>query len=86
LHDYDNSSHKQALSLAPDYLICNHLKIGTDKLWPGPWQWVLYEVTEAELAKQLYQRGAQMIETMAIGDLMLDSELRSAACHPHTRL
>jgi len=80
--DYDEASLEQAQSLAPDYLICNYRKITTEKLWPGPWQWMLYEVTEAGLAIQLHQRGAQLIETMAIGDLLQNQNLYSAACQP----
>jgi glycerophosphoryl diester phosphodiesterase len=80
IHQYDAEHRDQALSLAPDYLICNYRKTGSGPLWNGPWQWVLYEVTQASLALQLHQRGAQMIETMAIGDLLQDKDLNAATC------
>ena len=80
LHRYDDDSHEQARSLSPDYLICNYTKLDDDRLWPGPWQWMLYEVTEVELALQLYQRGAQLIETMTIATLLEDDILATAAC------
>ena len=80
LHRYDDDSHDQATRLSPDFLICNYKKIDTDRLWPGPWQWILYEITEVELAMQLHQRGAQLIETMTIATLLEDDILAKAAC------
>jgi len=80
LHQYASHDYDLARALSPDYLICNYLKIGTDRLWPGPWQWMLYEVTEVQLAVQLCQRGAHLIETMAIGKLLQDKTLATAAC------
>jgi len=82
LHDYDQASRDSAHSWLPDYLICNYRKVGDAPLWPGPWQWVLYEITDAKLALELYHRGAQMIETMTIGDLLQDPVLARGRCSP----
>ena len=82
---YNESCHELARSLAPDFLICNHKKITSTQLWPGPWSWMLYEVTEPDLAMQLHQCGAQMIETMAIGDLLQNKILQTAACEHGNR-
>lgn len=57
--------------LNPDYLFCNYKKLlGKGSLWSGPWQWVLYDVKSYELAHALGKRGAQFIETGAVGELL----------------
>jgi glycerophosphoryl diester phosphodiesterase len=73
---YDAGHRQTAVELKPDYLICNHVKTGDERLWPGNWCWMLYEVTDAALALRLYRRGATLIETMAIGELLEDRRLR----------
>jgi len=72
LKRYDIKHYQTAVELDPDYLICNYLKIGDQHLWPGEWRWMLYEITDAKQALQLHQRGADLIETMAIGDILKD--------------
>jgi glycerophosphoryl diester phosphodiesterase len=72
LTGYDEASRLECGQLRPDYLFCNHLKLPPDgsALWPGPWRWVLYEVDDPRLAETLLRRGADLIETMAAGDMM----------------
>lgn len=72
LHHFNNDVRVQATELAPDYLICNHTKIPPTPtpLWPGPWQWALYEITNPEVAMLHAKRGAALIETMAIGEML----------------
>lgn len=72
LRHYDPEHHRVAKQLRPDYLICNYQKIADNELWPGDWHWMLYEITDTALARQLFRRGAMLIETMAIGDLIDD--------------
>jgi glycerophosphoryl diester phosphodiesterase len=72
LKHYDTVHHELAQQLGPDYLICNYQKLADSRLWPGNWQWMLYEVTDATLAVDLFRRGSTLIETMAIGDLLKD--------------
>lgn len=72
LKRYDTAHQALARQLCPDYLICNYQKIADSELWSGNWQWMLYEITEASLALDLFRRGAALIETMAIGDLLED--------------
>ena len=68
----DAQAHHQALQLQPQFLFCNHRKLEKQEhaLWPGPWHWALYEITDAPLALDWYHRGATYIETMAIGELL----------------
>ena len=58
----------EAEALAPDFLFCNHTRIPdpSTPLWPGPWQWAFYEVTDPALALDLARRGATLVETMAL--------------------
>lgn len=81
LHQWDNAARGAATALAPNYLFCNYKKIpATEALWLGPWQWALYEVTNPEVALLLAKRGAALIETMAIGEMLQYPLLRKQGC------
>ena len=57
--------------LQPDYLLCNRTKLpATQPLWPGPWRWVIYEVNDAGTARRLAERGVDLVETNAIGEML----------------
>jgi len=66
LASYDAASRVRAQTLRPEYLLTDHLGLPADgsRLWAGPWQWVLYEVTDPAVARGLVRRGADIIETM----------------------
>lgn len=81
MHQWDNATRGAATALAPNYLFCNYKKIPADDvLWIGPWQWALYEVTNPEVALLLAARGASLIETMAIGEMLRYPPLRKQGC------
>jgi len=65
---WNEAQHDVAEALSPDYLFCNHTKLpaAPAPLWPGPWRWVFYEVTDPALAVALARRGPALIETMAL--------------------
>ncbi len=69
---YNDESGKVASSLSPDYLFCNHEKISATPgaLWKGKWKWALYEITDPALARKWLGLGADMIETMEIGEML----------------
>jgi len=71
LRAWTDASRAAATTLAPDYLFCNvtRLPAAPAPLWSGPWTWVVYEIVNAALARQLAERGAGMIETMAYVEL-----------------
>lgn len=77
LEEYDLSARRQAQALGPDYLFCDYLKLpeGVDELWAGAWAWVLYEITDPQPAIQWYRRGAELIETMQVGEMLRDPRL-----------
>lgn len=82
LSTWDEDSLAEAAALAPDYLFCNHRKIpGTlSRLPRGPWCWALYEITDPQLALDWAARGADLIETMAIGEMLAHPVLARRGC------
>jgi glycerophosphoryl diester phosphodiesterase len=67
LSDIRTKSQAAAQALNPEFLFVDHKKLRrTGALWPGPWQWVVYEVATLPLARMLERRGVQFIETMAV--------------------
>ncbi|MDH4099735.1 MAG: glycerophosphodiester phosphodiesterase family protein [Nitrospirota bacterium] len=61
-----------AEALAPQYLFCNYrrLPLAGKPLWQGPWKWVVYEVADPSHALSLANRGIEMIETFAVGEML----------------
>jgi len=72
VHGYDDQHHRQAQELLPNIIICNYKKIPDEDnaLWSGDWQWMLYEVTDPEIAFKWYARGVKYIETMDFANMM----------------
>jgi glycerophosphoryl diester phosphodiesterase len=71
---------EHARKLAPEYLFCNVNKLPEEgPLPPGPWQWAVYEITDPNEALALADRGAALVETMAIGEMLQDPRLREGA-------
>jgi glycerophosphoryl diester phosphodiesterase len=58
-------------ALKPEFLFCDYEKLPpAGNLWRGPWRWALYEVVDPLVALALVQRGADLIETMAVAPMM----------------
>lgn len=72
----------EAQRLAPDYLFFDVAKIPAmlQALPAGPWQWVLYDIVDPCLAIDWAQRGASLIETAAIGEMLAHPLLGRCAC------
>ncbi len=66
---WDDAVLADAEALGPEYLFCD-MPIAGDRLWPGPWQWVVYGVETADDAMAMAARGADFVETMAVGELL----------------
>lgn len=59
VRQFSEGEHLKLLQLSPDFLVINHERIPADiPLWPGPWQWMVYEVESAQQAAQLQKLGA----------------------------
>lgn len=65
LAGYSEAAHTLARELQPDFLICNQRRLppATEALWPGPWQWMSYEVTSMEQLRGLQRRGVAYAES-----------------------
>jgi glycerophosphoryl diester phosphodiesterase len=72
LRQYDAPSRTRAETLAPDYLIVKNSRIphGIDRLWPGPWRWMVYDVDDAASALRCTEIGASLIETNQLESMM----------------
>lgn len=65
VRNWNDASRARLAELSPDYVYCNQDKIAASQaLWPGPWHWVLYEVTRPADAQRWRDAGAAMIESM----------------------
>jgi len=72
LKTFDVETRQLAEKHSPEYLICNHLKLGQSKPWPGSWQWMLYEINEPATAAHFARLGVDFIETSDIGNMLPD--------------
>lgn len=79
LTKFNEQTKIQARHHQPDFIICNYKKVNDD-LWEGPWQWMLYEIENADLAREWMGKGAAFIETMEVEQLI--SGLDAEECSP----
>ncbi len=65
---HDAETLRQATALAPEFLFANIDRVppATTALWPGPWDWALYEVRDLATARHCAQLGARFVETMTV--------------------
>jgi len=71
LHHYDRDRQQIANRLEPDYLIGSSRILTPDTpLWPGDWQWMVYDITEPELALAYAEAGIELVETRDIGAML----------------
>ncbi len=76
LEEWSEEVGASAEALGPEYIFCDYRIIPADaELWPGPWRWALYEVIEPDLALSLAACGAELVETMAIKEMLSDRRL-----------
>lgn len=55
--------------LSPEFVFCNYTKIPDDADLSAPWKLVVYEVVDADRARALHARGAELIETFELESL-----------------
>ncbi|HEY6642096.1 glycerophosphodiester phosphodiesterase family protein [Povalibacter sp.] len=72
LPDYSTVSALKCEALAPDYLFCDHqlLTDNASRLWRGPWRWAIYEVSSRSQALALGKRGARLVQTMLVREML----------------
>ena len=73
LDGYNEAARAAAGALAPEFLFCNveRLPPGDARLWPGPWEWAIYEIRDAPTARAVCARGAGFVETMTVRALQM---------------
>ena len=76
---WNDDAFRRAHKLGPDFLFAdkNIVPNRDDALWPGSWQWALYDIVDPRQALLWLKRGARLIETWDIGRLLGDQELTS---------
>ncbi|MDT8409001.1 MAG: hypothetical protein RQ741_05330 [Wenzhouxiangellaceae bacterium] len=69
---WDAADRRAAARLTPEYLFIRSDRIPARNrpLWPGDWHWVVYVVDEPDEACALLKRGADLIETDRIGEMI----------------
>lgn len=81
LQRYDEHHRQRALQLQADYLMCNYKKLPRHK---PPWEefkrWMLYDITDPELAIRYARQGIELIETADIGGMLEHPMLKTMAC------
>lgn len=62
LREYTDAEKQRALTLNPEFLIARAGLIGDAPLWPGPWQWFIYDINGYDDALFWHERGAAYLE------------------------
>lgn len=67
---YDEETHTAAQRLRPDIMIGEvHMFTPDESPWPGPWTWMLYDITDPALALAYADNGVALIETRDVGGM-----------------
>lgn len=66
------SRERAARELMPEFIFCSAERVPArgNPFWTGSWRWVVYDVNDPELALDLLARGADIIETDRIGEML----------------
>jgi glycerophosphoryl diester phosphodiesterase len=73
LDAYGANQQQRAKQLRPELLIGNRdLLTPTTQLWPGPWQWMVYEVNDPAQALAYTAAGIQLVETADAMSMLRD--------------
>ncbi|WP_053981698.1 glycerophosphodiester phosphodiesterase family protein [Marinagarivorans algicola] len=77
LSQYNDDILAQAKECQPEYLICHVAKLppAPTALCLGLWQWFIYDITDAEVAKQLAARGVSWVESWDVTALIKDLKI-----------
>lgn len=72
LLQWNEQARKQAEALSPDYLFVDIDKLPSkhEVIWPGSWQWVLYNIDNAATRDHYLSRGFSFFETNHIANML----------------
>lgn len=79
IHRYNDACYKLARQHQPEFMLCNYRRIKNTP-WPGNWQWMLYDISDPELAMAWANKGVDLIETRDIGALLQHPQLKQRSC------
>lgn len=81
LEDWSQRQHAAVQALQADYLFCAIEDLPAEPL-PAQTgvQWVAFETVEPQVARQLWQRGIDLVETFAIGEMLEALQAKEDAC------
>lgn len=70
--NYSDASHRRALELQPQFLFGDIAAVppAMTRLWPGDWQWAMYEVRDLATVRRCHTLGAACVETMQVRSLL----------------
>lgn len=73
IRQYNEENRRAITQLQPSVIFCNIKRIPetAQHLWPGPWAWACYEITESAQIKQLTALGVTYAETMQVEKVMV---------------
>ncbi len=72
---YDKQTLSAAADLQPDYLFVKRSRIVHKKLPSNEnWRWVVYDVNTPRQAQELFDRGADLVETDFIGEFLANGD------------
>ena len=72
---YDKQTLSAAADMQPDYLFVKRSRIARKKLPPNEnWRWVVYDVNTPKQALELFDHGAEMVETDFIGEFLANGD------------
>ncbi len=71
LRDWSTATRERVTELQPDLLVVNLTRVPNgESLWPGPWQWAVYEVQDIPTAQHWGDRGAAFVLSHLSVDLL----------------
>jgi len=81
LREWSEKARQELEDLAPEFVFCNAKRLPSHtEPWRGSWRWVIYEIVSPTEALALAARGVDLVETMAIGEMLADSVLGKRGC------
>lgn len=78
LPSWDDQGREFAEREEPDFMICKVKRFPQSdaEIWTGPWNWMIYNIDDADQALQQPSRGIGFVESNAIGELLNDPRLK----------
>lgn len=78
---WTDQARADAARLAPEYLFVRADRVpeGLQPFWPGDWRWVVYGVEDRSTASGLLERGADLIETDGLPEMVAAWEADTGA-------